>query len=389
MMVFNKFSCSIHRLCLAHQQKLIKQQWKSLHHFVCSQSFTGLINETQNLPSKKDFLKFHKISRNHPITSSNIHHYASCQCHTSSKAISQTEGSTDTETSICNSTIGETMKEWTGKLEAAGVPEADLSTQHIICHVLNINRMELIKYSDSHLTEKQNADFERLMNCRYARMPVQYIIGHWDFHNITLKLRPPVFIPRPETEQLVELALERICGQVKPKILEIGCGSGAISCALLKAIPDLEMVALDHSQHAIKLTHENAQDLGVSDRLVLVEGKVTKEGLPPLPHDEYDLIVSNPPYVLRKDAMALAPEIMIYEDMRALDGGKEGLDIIKPLLKYCSQFLIKGRTMLLEVDPCHRFLITHWLASEKDNRWNMKVFQDFNEKDRFLEFTKE
>lgn len=338
--------------------------------------------------SRRYFHKLYKKSRHSTIKSSNLHHTASLNCHTLPNVNGQQEYSGDSTSNTCHRTIGETVDEWTRKLESAGVPEPDLSTQHIICHVLDINRTELREFSYSYLTEEQISHFERLMNCRYARMPVQYIIGEWDFYNITLKLCPPVFIPRPETEQLVELVLERLSGKDKPKVLEIGCGSGAISCALLNTIPDLEIVAVDHSQQAIKLTHENARDVGVSDRLVLVEGKVTKEGLPTLPHNQYDLIVSNPPYVLRKDLMGLAPEIMIYEDMRALDGGKEGLDIIKPLLKYCSNILTPSGSMLLEVDPCHRYLIPKWLALVKYNKWNMNVFQDFNGKDRFLEFTK-
>ncbi|XP_066968584.1 MTRF1L release factor glutamine methyltransferase-like isoform X3 [Macrobrachium rosenbergii] len=262
----------------------------------------------------------------------------------------------ETETQVRSYTtksVSETLIEWENKLKAASVPEPRLSAEHIIAHILGVPRKDLNVLGQSRLSGDVASEMERLMTCRLARMPVQYIVGNWDFHSVTIKLRPPVFIPRPETEQLVDLALRCLNGIGRPRVLDIGCGSGAISLALLKNISDrqlecrnrgvptllfvcpfsklssngskmiasvscelkhtclLRCVALDQSRHAIELTEENATSLGVLQRLTLVHQKVTVDKEPHLPYDTFDLIVSNPPYVLRKDLMNVQPEIMI------------------------------------------------------------------------------
>lgn len=292
------------------------------------------------------------------------------------------------EYSSSTSTVGESLTHWTAKLQDAGVPESRLSAEHITAHVMGMSRRKLLENLRASVSEDLYSELDRLMTCRLVRMPVQYIIGEWDFHNITLKMRPPVFIPRPETESLVEKALEHLQDISAPKVLEIGCGSGAISLSLLKCMDELQCVAVDQSKHAVSLTKENAQHLKLDDRLVVLEGKVTLEKFPALPYQKFDLIVSNPPYVLRKDLMEVGPEIMIFEDMRALDGGKDGLDTIKPILLHCQHFLPSGRSILMEVDPCHRYLIPAWLKTQKSKLEISSVIQDFNGKDRFIEFTK-
>ncbi|KAG7170610.1 MTRF1L release factor glutamine methyltransferase-like isoform X2 [Homarus americanus] len=304
-------------------------------------------------------------------------------------ALHQSQTHTDRSYSTRADTVKDTLNDWTEKLEAADVPEASLAVEYIISHILDIPRMELHRYASLTLSEEMLTEIERLMTCRLARMPLQYILGEWDFHSITLKVRPPVFIPRPETEKLVELALECLQGIKAPRILEIGCGSGAICLSLLHILGDLHCVAVDQSKHAIEVTALNAASLRVTDRLTLVEGKVTSEKMPSLPQECFDLIISNPPYMLRKDLLNVQPEIMIYEDMRALDGGKEGLDVIKAVIKHSQHLLPGGHALLLEVDPCHCYLIPTWMEKQPTLKLNMsKVFQDFNGKDRFIKFVK-
>ncbi|MCL4124287.1 UNVERIFIED_CONTAM: hypothetical protein GTU68_039385 [Idotea baltica] len=142
-------------------------------------------------------------------------------------------------------------------------------------------------------------------------MPLQYILGNWDFHSIQLKLRPPVFIPRQETEGLVNISVQLLRHVEEPMVLDVGCGSGAISLALLNHFPKLNCVALDQSKYAAELTQENAIELNLSERLRVVQGKVSDEAFPSLPSSQFDLIVSNPPYVLRKDLIDLQQEIIL------------------------------------------------------------------------------
>lgn len=140
-------------------------------------------------------------------------------------------------------------------------------------------------------------------------MPVQYIIGQWDFRDLRLKMVPPVFIPRPETEELVELILQQVDITKKMKILEIGCGSGAISLSLLKSLPAVECIAIDQSKLACRLTMDNAQSLNLSQRLKIFKHKINSNTLPDEIGSNFDLIVSNPPYVPTREMRQLEPEI--------------------------------------------------------------------------------
>jgi release factor glutamine methyltransferase len=206
-------------------------------------------------------------------------------------------------------------------------------------------------------------------------MPVQYLVGSWDFHNITLDLRPPVFIPRPETEQLVEVVLARLPPGPR-HLLEVGPGSGALGLALLAARPDLALTAVERSTAAVELTRHNAELLGLQDRVTIIHERVETVKL----DQTFDAVVSNPPYVLRKDLAKLAPEIHVYEDLRALDGGPEGLDVILPILDLAGHVLSEGGLVALEVDPCHPLL----LPPKLDTFCITETLKDFRDKERFL-----
>lgn len=143
-----------------------------------------------------------------------------------------------------------------------------------------------------------------------ARMPIQYIIGEWDFRDLTLSMTPPVFIPRPETEELVELILQKVDAEKGLHFLEIGCGTGAISLSLLKSLPKSKGMAVDQSKMAIDLTTKNATKYDLQDRIQIIHKKVTNETK--LENaGEFDFIVSNPPYVKSKDLLVMEPEIKL------------------------------------------------------------------------------
>ncbi|XP_073888411.1 MTRF1L release factor glutamine methyltransferase isoform X14 [Macaca fascicularis] len=172
-------------------------------------------------------------------------------------------------------------------------------------------------------------------------MPVQYILGEWDFQGLSLRMVPPVFIPRPETEELVEWVLEEVAQRSyavgspgSPLILEVGCGSGAISLSLLSQLPQSRVIAVDKGEAAISLTHENAQS---------------------------------------------------YEDPAALDGGEEGMDIITHILALAPRLLKDSGSIFLEVDPRHPELVSSWLQSRPELYLNLvAVRKDFCGRSRFL-----
>eukprot|EP00096_Caligus_rogercresseyi_P013432 TRINITY_DN6079_c0_g1_i1.p1 TRINITY_DN6079_c0_g1~~TRINITY_DN6079_c0_g1_i1.p1 ORF type:complete len:309 (-),score=27.45 TRINITY_DN6079_c0_g1_i1:8-934(-) len=235
---------------------------------------------------------------------------------------------------------------------------------------------------------------ETLVTCRLSRMPLQYILKEWPFRGLNLSMRPPVFIPRPETEKIVEIASE-----LKPKrVLEIGCGSGAISLALLTEIPSIEnLFSIDRSQLAVDLTLENAErllDSSLRDKLRVYVNPLDPEGSfhdkeEFFPSEPFDLVISNPPYILRKDLHNVQPEIALYEDLRALDGGADGLDVVKSIFSWVSKtelFSAEGSRLLLEVDPCHpSIVIPKYLEEFPDLQLSIEaVYKDFLDRERFV-----
>ncbi|XP_076985302.1 MTRF1L release factor glutamine methyltransferase isoform X2 [Tamandua tetradactyla] len=270
----------------------------------------------------------------------------------------------------------ELVSHWTAVFEERGIPEARESSEYIIAHVLGARTFQSLRSAlwTQPLNARQLQCIEELSNRRLQRMPVQYILGEWDFQGLSLKMAPPVFIPRPETEELVEWVLEEaaqqphvVGAQGGPLILEVGCGSGAISLSLLSHFPQSQVIAVDKGEAAICLTHENAWRLRLQDRIRILPLDVTLDGswMHLLPWGPMDLIVSNPPYVFHRDMEQLAPEICSYEDPVALDGGEEGMDVIAHILALAPR-LLKNSGIFLEVEPRHPELVGSWLRSQPD-----------------------
>lgn len=271
--------------------------------------------------------------------------------------------------------------------------EPDKSSYYIIAHVLGAKTMESVKKEalSEFLSSEQTEQIWELGAKRLLRMPVQYVIEEWDFRDITLKMRPPVFIPRPETEELVEIVLSDV--QKKNghlSILEVGCGSGAISLSLLKAVPQLKVIALDQNENAVNLTKENALRLGLENRLWAYHLDILKDAETVLNLcNGVSVLVSNPPYLYTEDMSSLQPEILCFEDPAALDGGADGLTVIKQVLIMASQILLNHGQLYLEVDPRHPPLIQRWVESNLEELHYVETKQDFNNRPRFCILQKE
>ncbi|TKS71288.1 HemK methyltransferase family member 1 [Collichthys lucidus] len=205
-----------------------------------------------------------------------------------------------------------------------------------------------------------------------TRRPIQYVIEEWDFRDLTLKMRPPVFIPRPETEELVELMLTDL--ETKPgaevgadgqrTCLEVGCGSGAISLSLLNSMPQVR--------------------LGLQDRLQVYRIDVLKDAETVVSLcSPVSALVSNPPYLFSEDLTSLEPEIFRFEDHAALDGGKDGLKVIKQILTVAPQILTNHGRVYLEVDPRHPPLIQRWVEANVEEMHYVETRHDINGRPRF------
>lgn len=271
--------------------------------------------------------------------------------------------------------------------------EPDHSSQYIIAHVLGAKTIENVKKATltENLSSEKTEQIWTLCSKRLKSMPVQYVIEEWDFRDITLKMRAPVFIPRPETEELVEIVLSDLQKASGPlSTLEVGCGSGAISLSLLQGLPQLSAVALDQSENAVNLTKENAKRLGLENRLQIHHLDILKDTESVLSHcSAVSALVSNPPYLYTEDMASLQPEILRFEDPAALDGGADGLVVIKKVLVLASQILQSHGRLYLEVDPRHPPLIRRWAESNLEELRYVETKQDFNNRPRFCILQKE
>lgn len=304
-----------------------------------------------------------------------------------------------------NNTIASVLEKWENKFANEGVSEPKDSIRNIVLHVMGGQSFsELDRHAQVEMTQDELQETDRLCECRLARMPVQYIIGEWEFRDMRLKMIPPVFIPRPETEELVSLGLSclphsnecdncSISAGCHVNVLEVGSGCGAVSLGLMKEHPQVYCTAVDQSTTACKLTQENAITLGFAKRINVIHAKLAEDGTfnRPLGQELFDLIISNPPYVPSKQMLALQPEIKLYEDLRALDGGADGLRFIKPLIKVAGKLLRHKARLLMEVDPSHPEAIQKWLSDEAQAHLCLgyeATHQDFTHKARYVQLIK-
>ncbi|XP_021384881.2 MTRF1L release factor glutamine methyltransferase [Lonchura striata] len=294
---------------------------------------------------------------------------------------------------------------WQKVFETNGIPEAQESSQYIVSFVLGAKTFQSLDSKSLHtpLTALQQEQIQQLSHKRLQRMPVQYVLGEWDFQDLTLKMRPPVFIPRPETEDLVSLVVEEefqkcknstLCFPVPvphPVILEIGCGSGAIALSLLCKLPQSRVIAMDKEEAAVDLTRENAHRLQLQERIRIIHQDVSHSSAKQLLlWGPIDVIVSNPPYVFHEDMASLDAEILCYEDLDALDGGDDGMRVIKTILALAPSLLKVSGSVFLEVDPRHPNMVEQWLQAHPELLLTLRaIHKDFCGKPRFLQIQKQ
>lgn len=220
--------------------------------------------------------------------------------------------------------------DWTRQYFASkGVENPRLDAEVLLCAVLDKSRIQLYTNFDEPLEEQELKQYRGYVARRAAREPVAYILGHKGFLQYDFKVTKDTLIPRPETELLVEqlVSLNRDRGPVR--ILDLGCGSGAIIDSLLAELPEARGMGVDISPGAAAVTRENAQSLGVGDRLETVVSDLYEK----VPREEkFQVLVSNPPYIPEGDLAGLQAEVH-REPRRALDGGRDGLDFYRRILR--------------------------------------------------------
>ena len=254
-------------------------------------------------------------------------------------------------------TVREALTEGSAAL-AATTDTSALDASLLLAEVLNMSRSSLLAADSCPLDEASLAAFRALVKRRLAGECVAYIVGRKEFYGLDFQVTPAVLVPRPDTETLVEAALGVIkqlaINNRSVRILDLCTGSGAVAIALKHAMPDLEVWAADISADALAVARANAARLLPPDSIHFCHGDLF-DALPPAPQGgaaapPFHLIVSNPPYVPAAEIAALAPEVR-GEPHIALNGGDDGLDIIRRIISGAPQFFGSNGALLLEADP--------------------------------------
>jgi release factor glutamine methyltransferase len=233
-------------------------------------------------------------------------------------------------------------------LREAGVQTARLDAELLLQHTLGLNRSEFLTLGNVELSAAERDTYFSLIERRCAREPLQYITGEAAFRNLVLRVTPDVLIPRPETELVVGEVIFAVKHMNNPKILDIGTGSGAIAIAVASEVPEAEVVATDISNAAVALAIENAETAGVTDRIRFLVSNYFGS-LPAEYEESFNVVVSNPPYVLVSEMPGLMPEVRDYEPAIALTPGRESLEPHRKIAAEAPRFLKTGGLLVLEV----------------------------------------
>lgn len=219
---------------------------------------------------------------------------------------------------------------------------ARIEVQCLLQKVLQVQRVYLLTHPERELSAAEDAHYQRLLQRRLAGEPVAYILGEREFFGLPLKVTPATLIPRPDTELLVELAVQRIPVNEHCAVLDLGTGSGAIALAIAKNCPQAEVLACDASAAALKVAQENARALKINNVSFVHSDWFAEVGL-----QKFLIIVSNPPYIAEEDPH-LAQGDVRFEPSSALESGVDGLDDIRRIISEASGHLQPGGWLMLE-----------------------------------------
>ncbi len=275
------------------------------------------------------------------------------------------------------------LLEWaTSYLNEKGIDDSRLNAELLLCHALKYqNRIDLYLHFDKPLRQSELDIFKVFLKRRLTGEPVQYIIGETEFMGFKFKVDSRVLIPRPETELLVESVLKLLKKIKKPglKILEIGTGCGNISISIAKLFPDLEITAIDSSKSALEVAELNIKNHGLSQNIKLMFINIFDD-VPKLRN--FDIIVSNPPYISIDEYQILSDEIKNFEPKIALTDGKDGLSYHYRIADIGRSLLNEIGWLFLEIGYDQKEEVVNIL--EKFGYFDVEVMQDYGGNDRIV-----
>lgn len=269
--------------------------------------------------------------------------------------------------------LGELLKISADILRQSGIETPITDSQLIVSHYLKLPRWKLITEKDTEISEETVKEILKLIEKRAKGVPVAYITKRKEFFGIKFYVDDRVLIPRPETEILVEKVLQKLKNKRgKIRGLDIGVGSGAISIALLKNIPDLTMYGTDVSDDALKVAEINARLRFVNNRLKLIKSNLFSNLNKNI---KFDFIVSNPPYISREDYLNLKIEVK-NEPKIALISGKKGLAFYERIISKSKEYLIEDGFLAVEIGYKQEKTVKNLF--EKNKFKDIEVYKDLN-----------
>lgn len=288
---------------------------------------------------------------------------------------------------------GEIKKTWTALplltwasdyLQAKGFQNPRLTIELLLTHVLRCKRIDLYTDFDKPLSQSELAQFKAVLKRRLAHEPLQYIIGETDFFGLSFVVDRRVLIPRPETEVLVEHAIElsrNFASQPSITLLDIGTGCGNIAVSIAKCIKNVTVSAIDVSRDALEVARINVERHAVGDRVRLLHQNIFAS-IDDLPGSPFDIIVSNPPYISKEEAKTLPPEILQFEPQLAVIEGGDGLSFFSRIADIGRQLLKKGGWVLVETAYNQGREVQSIYS--KTGYSNMHMVQDYDGNNRVL-----
>lgn len=276
-------------------------------------------------------------------------------------------------------TLLEIVKRTTDFFAKAGIESARLNAELVIAHALGMNRMKIYLQFERPLTEKELEGIRPLVKRRAQREPLAYVLGTAPFGDLTLKTDRRALVPRPETEQLVEIIKDTFAAAPPTRILDLGTGSGALALGLARTFPESRVIALDASADALALARENAAATQLDTRLELRRsdwfGAIRAE-------ERFDLIVSNPPYLTEAEWAEAQPEVRDHEPKQALVAADAGCADLLKIIAVAPRHLTPGGWLFLETGIAQhpRLLEAFTAAGLTDGR----SIQDWSERPRFV-----
>lgn len=270
-------------------------------------------------------------------------------------------------------------------LRENGIESADLDARVLLSKVTGLDRTGIILGGELELCSGQEESYGALLGRRAKGEPVAYLIGIKEFMGLDFIVSSAVLIPRPETELLVERAVELLMGDdIHSLVVDVGTGSGAIAVSLSKLIPDLQIHSVDISSAALEVAAQNAELHKVGQRVTFHLGNL----LEPIPQDlngKVGLITANLPYIPTQEINELMPDVRNYEPHLALDGGPDGLDLYRQLLPRAATLLQPGGHLLMEIGPGQGEAT---LALLQPEQWTGALYHDLANRERLVVATK-